>query len=291
MDKKGILAFVFIVLLLCLAEPVSADFSKPSKNLSNDYWGSETAADIAVIPGTDKIFALWTRRDSDLEREQVKFSKSNDGGVTWSSPFSLNCTDPWWWNNPNYWEMCGTAMAVDDPYIHIVMSFSKDLTGDYELYYRRSIDLGETWEPWVRLTNSSGLSISPDVAAGGGYVHIVYAASWPGNWEIMYKRIAANGAGPVDQSRRLTFSAGNSESPTLALSKDGSVVNIVYEDDATGTSQILYKRLPDSGAGAMKTQSLTFGSHDKSIPGIVTSSGADDQYVFVIYSERVDPAL
>jgi hypothetical protein len=281
--------FLLAVVLFSTTVPVSADFSKPSKNLSNDEWGWETAADIAVIPGTDKVFAIWTRLDSDLERERVKFSKSTDGGVTWSSPIGLNCTNAWWWDNPNYWEMYGAALAVDDPYIHVVMSFSKTLTMEYEIYYRRSVDLGETWEPWVQLSNSSAPSVSPDVVAGGGYVHIVYVAGWPGNWEIMYKRIADNGAGPTDQTRRLTFSSGNSWSPALALSSNGLVVNIVYEDDTSGTSQILYKRLLNSGAGALETRSLTFGSNDKYAPGIVTSSGADDQYVFVVYLETLDP--
>jgi len=290
MQKKGISVCLFALFFLGSTAVASADFSKPSKNLSNDYWGSETAADIVVIPGTDKVFALWTRLDSDLERPTVKFLKSNDGGVTWSSPVSLNCTDPWWWNNPNYWEMYGAAMAVDDPYIHVVMGFSKTLTSDYDVYYRRSVDLGETWEPWILLTNSSAPSASPDVAAGGGYVHVVYVAAWPGNPEIMYKRIAANGSGPVDQTRRLTFSTGNSSNPALAISKDGSVVNIVYRDDTSGTAQILYKRLPNSGSGVMETRFVTFGSHEKLGPGIVTSSGADDQYVFFVYSERADPA-
>jgi hypothetical protein len=290
MHNKGICPFLLGFVLFGLTVTVSADFSKPSKNISNDYWGWDKTADIAVVPGTDKVFALWTRLDSDLERPTVKFSKSNDGGVIWSSPISLNCTDPWWWYNPNYWEIWGAAMAVDDPYIHVVMSFSKTLSGDYQISYRRSVDLGETWEPWVRLTNSSSPSVSPDVAAGGGYVHIAYLATWPGNWEVMYKRIAANGSGPVDQTRRLTFSTGSSSDPTLAISKDGSVVNIVYQDDTSGIDQIMHKRLLNSGAGVMETRSLTFGGHDKYGPSIATSSGADDQYVFIVYSERADPA-
>jgi len=290
MRNRWICPFLFAVVFFSTTVPVSADFSKPSKNLSNDEWGWETAADIAVIPGTDKVFAIWTRLDSDLERERVKFSKSTDGGVTWSSPIGLNCTNAWWWDNPNYWEMYGAALAVDDPYIHVVMSFSKTLTMEYEIYYRRSVDLGETWEPWVQLSNSSAPSVSPDVAAGGGYVHIVYEAEWPGNSEIMYKRIADNGAGPVEQTRRLTFSTGSSLSPAIAISDDGSVVNVVYQDETSGTSQILYKRLLDSGAGAMETRSLTFGGNDKYGPSIATSSGADGQYVFVVHSDCVDPA-
>lgn len=179
-------------------------------------------------------------------------------------------------------------MAVDDPYIHVVMSFSK--TGnDFGIAYRRSDDLGETWEPWVRLTGGSAPSMYPDVAAVGGYVHIVYQAAWPGNWEIMYKRIEGNGAGPVDQTRRLTFSAGSSLEPALAVSNDGLVVNIVYEDDTSGTYQILYKRLLGSGAGAMETRFLSLGGNDKTGPRIATSSGADGQYVFIVHSDRADP--
>ena len=285
MDKKGIPAFVFIVLLLFLAEPLSSDFFSPAKNLSNDDDRFSFAKDIDVIPGTGNVFVIWADLNLELERERVIFCKSTDGGASWSPKVRLNCADPWWWEHSPYWEVGGAAMAVDDPYIHIVMSFRKDWLDDFEVFYRRSVDLGETWEPWIRLTNNSTPSWFPDVAAAGGYVHVVYVDDWPGNNEIMYQRITGNGAGPVDQIRRLTYSSGNSGYPALAVSKNGLVVNVVYEDDTSGTTQIFYKRITDSGTGALETRRLTFGSNNKYGPSVVTSSGEDDQYVFLAYTE------
>jgi hypothetical protein len=291
MPKKQITARLFAALLLFgLAGVISADFSTPSLNLSNNDMRWSSAKDVAVIPGTGNVFALWTDLNSDLEREIAVFRKSTDGGATWAPSVALNCTDFWWWDNPYYWEMWGAAMAVDPPYIHIVMSFQRDWAEGYEVYYRRSVDLGETWEPWVRLTNNSTLSVAPRVAAAGSYVHVVYEDEWPGNREILYQRIADNGAGPVDRIRRLSYSSGFSWNASLAVSANGQVVNVVYEDDTLGNSQIIYKRITNSGAGPIETRPLTFGSRNRYRPSIATSSGIDDQFVFIVYLDCVDEA-
>ena len=178
-------------------------------------------------------------------------------------------------------------MSVDEPYVHIVFNWRADATDDWEIRYCRSNDCGKTWPVWTQLTNNDTSSLYPDVAARGSYVHVTYQDDWAGNFEVMYKRITNYGAGAVDQTRRLTFSDSDSYLPQIAVSMSGLSVNIVYEDTIDTTLDIFYKHIYSSGAGPYDTRRITFGIYQEdynSFSDIATSSGTDDQFVYIVYN-------
>jgi hypothetical protein len=135
------------------------------------------------------------------------------------------------------------------------------------------------------MTNNATESRMPDLEISGSYVHIVYTDQWPGNWEIMYMRLSAYGSGSV-LTRRLSYSdPGTSYKPRLAVSDDGSFVHVAYVDDASGNSDIYYKRIDSFGEGTILSRQLTSGGGVSRYPDIAVSGGADLQYVFVVYMD------
>ncbi|KPK64462.1 hypothetical protein AMJ83_01745 [candidate division WOR_3 bacterium SM23_42] len=57
-----------------------------------------------------------------------------------------------------------------------------------EVYYKRSLDNGTTWEADVRLTNWFGYSGCAAIAVEGTNVHVAWCDERDGHFEIYYKR-------------------------------------------------------------------------------------------------------
>jgi hypothetical protein len=268
------------IFLLVLA--AQADFTAPGKNLSNTP-NDSLYPKVCSVPGTDAVYVCWIETDG--VNDFLAFSKSSDGGATWRTPDMLNVSgqirDPLMTDADNYYCL---AMVVDPPYIHVVFQWRIDNMDDFEIIYARSSDLGENVLNWTftQLTFNSSDSRFPDVAASGTYVHVAYQDSWPGNEEVLYKRITNYGAGSVDQTRRLTFSGSPSSFPRIAVSQAGQSIHIVYQDPATGICNLYYKHIYDSGAGSYDTRQLTFGTDFNGMPDIATSMN-NEQYIYIVY--------
>lgn len=258
------------------------DFTAASKNLSKSAAMSSRYPKVATDPATDSVFAVWVETSGGFD--SLYFSRSTNGGLTWGAPLALSALGGQILGGFSDLEddYC-LAIAADSPYVHVVMQKRSGVGDDFEIFYRRSPDLGATWDSWLQLTNNETPSMHPDVAARAGCVHVCYEDFWLGNNEIMYKRIAANGGGAVDQTRRLTIGPGNSRFPRVAASKNGDTMHVVYQDDFTGQDQVYYKHIDGAGAGVSWTRALTVGGFWNGLPDIAVSTGADDQYVYIAY--------
>jgi hypothetical protein len=266
-----------------------ADLASPSQNLSQSELDS-VFPKVVRVPGTSTLLVCWIETNGTCDF--LYFIKSTDGGNSWGKPKMLSLTGQIQENDEsggdlgNYYAL---AMAVQAPYVHIVIQWRSNESDDFEIRYRRSVDLGDTWDSWRQLTDNATDSRFPDVFARGTYVHVAYQDSWPGNEEIMYKRISDNGGGAIDSTRRLTNSSSESFYPRIAASLDGALISVVYEDNMAGAFNIYLKSLGSAGTGTLYTRRLTFGTDPYSgwngLPDIATSSAGapDDEYVYLVY--------
>lgn len=129
----------------------------------------------------------------------------------------------------------------------MLREFQQALTAatlEWELYYRRSTDGGQTWEPTQRLTIAPLPSLRPSIALSGDELHLVWFDYRDGNAEVYYKHSADAGATWLPDER-LTVAPGDSLHPTVAVG--GGFVHVAWFDRRDGNAEIYYKRLRRSG--------------------------------------------
>lgn len=170
-------------------------------------------------------------------------------------------------------------IAVSANTLYIVWSDLRD--GNQEVYFKRSIDNGLSWENDVRLTNNPFRSWYPSLAVSNQFVHIVWEDSRDGNQEIYYKRSTDSGItwGP---DIRITNSPVYSFTPSIAVS--GQDVHIVWYNDRVGNNEIYFKRSTDGGVSWDAETRLTNNSSGSMNASIAVLS----QMVHVVWVDNRD---
>jgi len=197
--------------------------------------------------------------------DEIYYKKSTNVGTDWGSDIPLTNS-----GGLKYYP----AIAISGPYVHVV--WSDECYGDWEIYYIRSVDNGETWDEKYRLTNQPNLSRCPTVASSGAVVHVVWHDNRDGNTEIYYKRSSDNGTN-WGEDTRLTLSSGNSRIPEIDVS--GSFVNIVWQDDRSGDYEIYSISSMDGGLTWGQEQRLTYESSPSEFV-CISVSGAESHLVW-----------
>jgi hypothetical protein len=203
-------------------------------------WGSDTR--LTYDPASSGLTSISvsgsvvhvTWRDLRDGNQEIYYKRSTDGGVSWEQDIRLTYDD-----HDSY----NTSIAASGSIVNVVWTDNRD--GNTEIYYKRSIDGGISWEPDIRLTNAPSSSNLPSIGASGSHVHIIWDDYRDGSASEIYYKHSIDGGSSWGEDTRLTYDAGNSMIPNLSVS--GSVVQIVWEDDRDGDYDIYYKRSEDGG--------------------------------------------
>jgi hypothetical protein len=156
------------------------------------------------------------------------------------------------------------AVAASHDTVHVTWRDQRD--GNYEIYYKRSVDCGLSWGEDVRLTTNTALSWDPCIACAGSDVHVVWSDSRDGNLEVYYKHSSDAGAS-WGEDCRITFDAAWSWYPSLSIS-DGCLHVVALQ----GGDSVYYVRSTDGGGAWSSPVGLT-GSVLNTIGPSVAASG------------------
>lgn len=179
------------------------------------------------------VHIIWLAKYS-LGNYHIGYRRSTDAGITWGPSILLG-------GNVNARE--NLSLAVSGTYLHVVWH-DYEHGSDPEIYYKRSIDGGTTWEGDTRITFNTNSSNFPCIAVSGSNVHIVWQDQRDGNWEIYYKR-STDGGINWGSDTRLTINPEASEFPTIAIF--GSLAHVIWSDNRDGNWKLFYKSSLDAG--------------------------------------------
>jgi hypothetical protein len=242
----------------------------------------ESGYPAAAVDGSN-IHVVW--EDDSLYGSNIFYKRSTDGGASWvfqhlvpntlyaySPEVAVSGSNVWvvWVNNASYGnnEICskrstdnGSSWTFQrlssnsgsslDPGVAVsgsnvcVVWYDDSYGGNKEIFSKRSTNGGGAWT-FQRLTDNSGDSRSPGVAADGNNLHVVWddTTYTTNHGEIFYKRSTDNGSSWSFQ--RLTNNSGSSLCP--AVSALGGNVRVVWEDLTYGNREIFYKGSTNNGS-------------------------------------------
>ncbi|MEW6621454.1 MAG: hypothetical protein AB1422_19330 [bacterium] len=227
----------------------------PDVRLTNN---SAPSYDPAITSDANGIHIVWEDyRDGNLE---IYYKRSQDGGNTWGPDVRLT-------NNsaPSY----DPAITSDANGIHIVWMDKRD--GNWEIYYKRSQDGGNTWGPDVRLINNSADSGYPAITSDATGIHIVWEDNRDGNMEIYYKRgVFPSPSLAIDIIlNQGTFTTGETaeievrvDNPGSATTVDARVCIKLPADNYLQLIKMDDVTIPEGGIGPLNLMTYTFNGNE-----------------------------
>jgi len=270
--------WILIIVLFLLTQNAQAGWT-PAKRLT---WTSGMSWDPAIaVDSSGHLHVVWA--DYPLENSEIYYKKSTDGGASWTSSKRFTWTSG---------DSQAPAIAVD-PSDHLHVIWQDHTPGNYEIYYKKSVDGGATWTSNQRLTWISGVSAEPDVAVdSSGHLHIVWRDTTTGNGEIYYKQTTDGGV-TWKATKRLTWTPGSSSYPAMAVDSSQHL-HVVWHDNSPGNVEIYCVRSTNGGSGWSTSKRLTWTSGTSYVPRIAADSSGgvhlvwfdDDSGNYEVYYRR-----
>lgn len=263
------LKIFFFILLFGFQYSLFAQWEGDTR-LTNNSSQSLPAYNNAKTIGSDgsTLHTVWTDgRDGNLE---VYYKRSANSGLSWGSDLRLTNN-----SGSSYYP----AIYVSGNTVFITWTDNRD--GNYEIYFKSSVDGGGTWSTDTRLTNNSALSDYPSIDADGNTVIIVWQDSRDGNSEVYCKR-SADGGLSWAADNRLTNNSSFSEYASVTIS--GTKAVVAWEDNRDGNREIYSKYSTDGGTTWSADNRLTNNS-SQSTSVSVTSEG---DFVDLTWSDQRD---
>lgn len=220
---------------------------QPSVRINTDTIGWGNGACIDIGPN-DAIYVSWW--DSTFMDGGIFFSKSLDGGLTWSTNKQIARTD-WWGGTPVRAAAITSLAAGPDGQIYI--TYTNLTTPDWNIEFIRSLDNGTTFSYPVILnddaTTEAQLMSWVDVGPLGT-VHVAYYDNRTGQMEIRYTNSTDNGTSfmPSLKVSDVTFTPEWFIGDYIPLVADmWTDIHVIWCDRRNGNTDIYYSKLDGPG--------------------------------------------
>src|SRR2546422_1363486 len=249
----GIVTALLAVSLLAFFPPsVAAARAAP-------YWGPSVQIDVppvyraafvgppaSIAAGTDGVaylaFAGWS---GSTGGDDIYFTKSSDGGRTWSTPLRVN-------DDIGNVAQAQPRVALD-PANNIYIAWTDTRGGTNDIYFSKSINGGASFSANVRVNDVTTNSQSePSLALDLVNPHLVHVVWTDTRTPIMgpdiYYANSTNGGLSFNPSVRLNDDVGGAEQSTPAIAVAPNRNAYVVWRDPRGSPEVYYTRSLDLGA-------------------------------------------
>lgn len=136
-----------------------------SQMVSNSSYGAQWPAMDTDDDGG--IHVCWFDYDNSpyAWTGDIFYRSSKDSGDIWQNIDSLTYAH----------RAVASDILAERHHLHVVWEDDRnDFDTNFEIYYRMSTNLGQSWEPEVRLTNALYHSYNPTLTCGGGFLHVFW---------------------------------------------------------------------------------------------------------------------
>ena len=158
---------------------------------------------------TNYRYVVWSAGEE--EDRYILFSRSTDGGNSFSSPLSLSGKTRSAVFNPE--------VSSSGSNVYVVWQGQSE-NGNQDIFLRKSSDHGSSFAETENLSNDPGGSGNPDVTINGNNTHVTWEGTTPGNNFIFYTK--SDDGSDFEKPQKLSSDKGISYKPEI-LVKDNSV--------------------------------------------------------------------
>ena len=174
-----------------------------------------------LVASGDTLHVVWTdKRGGDWE---IYYKRSTDDGVSWGDDVLLSANGP---GMRKYKPI--PSIAASGSKVHVV--WYHDRTGNYELFYRRSMDGGGSWDAEECLYNDNIWSWLASVAVLGNTVHIAWSDARTGSLQAVYHMRSTDDGHTWSEPQRLSVptTLGHAQGPKMNVSDARVYVSWYY---------------------------------------------------------------
>jgi len=211
------------------------------KQVSNSL-GCSFSPVMAVDAGGNINIVWEDSGDCSFRTSNIFFSRSTDGGVTFSTPTNLSATMTT--------ALFSVPQIAVDTAGNINVVWESD-TGNLAIWFSGSSDGGATFSSPKMVSTNTGGSLNPQIAVDkNGSINVVWEDDIANHSDISFSRSTDNGA-HFSLLRNLSNPLGNcianSNTPRIGLDAAANI-NVVWTNDCGGNFDIFLSRSADNGA-------------------------------------------
>lgn len=144
---------------------------------------------------------------------------------------------------------------------------------NYDIFIKNSNDNGTTFGSSVNLSNNSGFSEHPQIAAYDNNVYAIWADDTSGNREVLFTRSVDNGTS-FDKIKNLSNNTSDSFNQEIAVFGDTVYVVWLDQSDEDDETNILLKASGDGGETFGRTVNISSNANQETFPKIAAFEGS-----------------
>ncbi|HOW25589.1 MAG TPA: T9SS type A sorting domain-containing protein [Bacteroidales bacterium] len=228
-----------------------------------------------AISGSE-VHIAWN--DASEGTFQIFYRKSSDNGTTWGPEIQLTYD-----SFTSYAAV--PSIAVSGNSVNIVWEDTRD--GTFGIYFKGSIDGGESWGEDIWITDYDMESRFPNLALSDSVLHVVWQEwQWGSNeYNEIYYDHSTDGGETWIKNTWLNDYSSSSEHPQIAVS--GTVLHVIWADYRDDNYEIYYKRNPTGGVftgiPAVETMQAVFPNPSNGIFSLrLINSNTEDLVIRIV---------
>lgn len=201
-----------------------------------------------AIDQSDNLYCVWHQMAGS---EHILFSKSTDGGTTWSASVPVDNTPP------------GTYIGSPDIVVNdnndILVVWDDNRSGTYQCQFSKSTDGGATWTTDLQFGGSQGQS--PKLVYRADTLYVVFGTYTSVN-DVFFTRSNDNGATWSSRVTVHSVTTGAQRYGDIGISSN-NVLHAVWYDWRTSLCDIRHAKSTDGGSTWLPSVSISDTTFDQ----------------------------
>ena len=274
MKKRHALVLVPISLLVLVAAGLSQWPPRAEAQFASRFGATRFPA-IDVDKNDSLYLMMSVATASDRPHSQIFFTMSRDSGANWDNfPTTKNLSK-------SKGEAFGPSIAVTKKgVVRVYVAYHDDSNGTTQAYLIRSKKKTKFKTKPANITPHDGAAFSPRIALDSGEgLNVVWGDTGEPGARVVYVRSTDQGVTftePLIISRESTTAF----EPEIAVDSQDSV-NVVWQDEASGVSAVMFARSTDGGASFSPPRRVSSGDGRASEAHIVADASGRLNVVWV----------